>query len=310
MPTSLFSGAGACLGLALLVWVGNPALALLVGSAIALIGQVRWIPGAGGYSKLTLQTAIVLLGLKINISDMGAITAQYTVPVAIYVIGVLGVGLGLAWLLRVQRDAGVLLAGGTAICGGTTIASLAPILGAPSAITGACLAIVFALNALALLIFPYIGTWLQMSQAQFGIWVALAIHDTSSVVATANLYGEQAAAIATTVKLGRTLWLIPLVVFVSVLTRAASAQVRIPGFIVLFIFASVAGSLLDLPVIVREGVEFAVSALLVGALFLIGLDFTREDVRAIKPRLLLQALVLWVLAVVATLYATRYFIAA
>ena len=193
-----------------LIYWGNPALALFVGMFWTLLLGRPVIDRGQVYGKYLLQTAIVLLGFKLNVSDLWRISADYTPLVAVYVLTALLLGLGLGWLLKLEKNASLLMASGTAICGGTTIATLAPILKARADQVGVSLAIVFLLNALALITFPYIGDYLEMSQEQFGVWVALSIHDTSSVVATAQIYGDQAASIATTVKLGRTLWLIPL----------------------------------------------------------------------------------------------------
>ncbi len=131
------------------------------------------------------------------------------------------------------------MASGTAICGGTAIATLAPLIGARADQVGVAIGIVFLLNAAALFGFPLIGHWLGMTQLQFGMWTALAIHDTSSVLATSAIYGNEALEIATTVKLGRTLWLIPLTLIVSLAQRASAARVRVPPFIVAFIAVSV-----------------------------------------------------------------------
>lgn len=286
-----------------LVLLGNPAYGLLVGMLLTLILNQPALPKGAKASKYLLQTAIILLGLKLNMVDMWHINADYTVFVIAYVLGAIGIGLLLGRLLGVDRAASTLIATGTGICGGTTIATLAPILKARAEQVGLSLAIVFLLNAVALFLFPVIGKALDMSQTQFGVWVALAVHDTSSVVATAAMYGEEATNVATIVKLGRTLWLIPAVLVFSMLARRGEAKLRIPGFILLFIGASILGSLVPLPSVVPSLASHLCKALLVVALFLVGTQITRDTLRGLTGKILWQALALWGLAAPLTLGA-------
>jgi uncharacterized integral membrane protein (TIGR00698 family) len=211
-------------------------------------------------------------------------------------------------LMKVERNSSLLMASGTAICGGTTIATLSPIIKARPDQTGVALAIVFLLNAVALFTFPHVGHWLEMTQEQFGVWVALAIHDTSSVVATAQIYGEESAAVATTLKLGRTLWLIPLVLIVSFRERSEGAKVRLPGFILVFLLASVAGSTLPIPEFIPSTAAALSKALLVIALFFIGTEISRSTLGNLKGKVLVQALALWGIVVPATLFMVIRFV--
>ena len=285
-----------------LLYQGNPAVALLVGMSLTLLFDRPVVGLSSFYSKYFLQAAIVLLGLKLNMADMWRINADYTVFVAIYVVSAIAIGLVLGRLMGVDKVSSALIASGTGICGGTTIATLAPIIKASAEQMGVALAIVFLLNAVALFTFPAIGEYYQLSQTQFGVWVALAIHDTSSVVATAALYGDQAASVATTVKLGRTLWLIPLVVVASLVAGQGSIKVRIPGFILLFILSSVLGSVMPMPAALPGIAGLASKSLLVLALFLIGTEINRQTLRRLKGRVLVQALMLWMLVVPTTLF--------
>lgn len=167
-----------------------------------------------------------------------------------------------------------------------------------------CLALVFVLNALALVTFPYIGQWLELSQAQFGVWSALAIHDTSSVVATAMIYGEEAAQVATTLKLGRTLWLIPILLGFALIEGSKenkSGIITVPRFIFLFIGASLLASYLSLPSLLIETTALLSKTLLVAALFLVGIATTRENLDVLNAKHLIQGLTIWALVVVATL---------
>ena len=291
-----------------LIYFGNPAVALLVGMAITLGLNKTLISNASVLGKYSLQAAIILLGLKLNIGDLWRISANYTLAIFIYVIAAITIGLMIGRLMKVERNSSLLMASGTAICGGTTIATLSPIIKARPDQTGVALAIVFLLNAVALFTFPHVGHWLEMTQEQFGVWVALEIHDTSSVVATAQIYGEESAAVATTLKLGRTLWLIPLVLIVSFRERSEGAKVRLPGFILLFLLASVAGSTLPMPEFIPSTAAALSKALLVIALFFIGTEISRSTLGNLKGKVLVQALALWGIVVPATLFMVIRFV--
>ena len=294
-----------------LLWLGNPAFALLAGVGLTLAFDRPLLAQSSLYSKYLLQAAIVMLGLKLNMADMWRINADYSAYVAVYVLSAIGFGLLLGKLLGVEHISSTLIAAGTGICGGTTIATMAPIIKASAEQVGVALAIVFLLNAVALLTFPLVGDYFHLSQTQFGVWAALAIHDTSSVVATAAVYGDQAANVATTVKLGRTLWLIPLVVVASLVAGRGNpgyVKVRLPGFILLFILASVLGSVLPMPGWLPAAASTASKCLLVLALLLIGSEISRQTLRQLRGRVLVQALSLWLLVVPLTLVLVVYLV--
>jgi uncharacterized integral membrane protein (TIGR00698 family) len=284
-----------------LIWYGNPAIALLAGTLLSLSWRQPLAVGGHRWGRLSLQSAIVLLGFTLSIGRVAEVSGDSLWLVAAYVIGVLGIGLLLARLLRLERESGWLMASGTAICGGTAIATLAPLIGARADQVGVAIGIVFLLNAAALFGFPVIGHWLGMSQLQFGMWSALAIHDTSSVLATAAIYGNEALEVATTVKLGRTLWLIPLTLFVSLAQRASAARVRVPPFILAFIAVSVLTTAVPLPAEVAHAASRLSKALLITALFFIGTEISRATLRLMRGRVLIHALLLWAVAASATL---------
>jgi len=288
-----------------LVAFGNPAVALLVGGAIALTFNRAPLAKGSLYGKYCLQTAIVLLGFRLNLETVWYLSASYTWGVALFVIGTLGLGLVYGLLLRVDKVPGQLIAAGTAICGGTTIASLSPVIGAKPHETAVTLGLIFLLNVIALFVFPFIGHWFELSQLEFGLWSALAIHDTSSVVATAAIYGQEAADVATTIKLGRTLWLIPLILGASLLAREEGARLRVPVFILLFLLATALGSLLPVPSILLQGASITSKALLVCALFLVGTELTRATLRRIRGPTLWQGLLLWLTVAPLSLLAIR-----
>lgn len=299
------------LALVPLVYWGSPLLAILTGTGLSLAINRPLLAQAPLCGKLALQTAIVLLGLNLDAENMWQVSQNHAGLIALYVILTFGIGIALGYLFGVDRLLTRLIAAGTAICGGTAIVTLSPVIKARGDQVALALMIVFCLNMVALLTFPSVGEWLGMTQTQFGTWTALAVHDTSSVVATAAVYGQQAAEVATTLKLGRTLWLIPLILVFSLLSGSGFVKIRIPGFIVLFILASTAGTLirtyLTVPQIAFDGAQYASKALIVVALFFIGLECTRQTIRNLHGRVLWLALALWAAVVPLTLLAALSF---
>lgn len=284
------------------IWIGNPALALLLGISLAVIIDVSAITLINKIGRYSLQTAIVLLGLKLNAREVVEIAGDYSLLVAAYVILTLGVGLLLGFIVKSSTQANCLISSGTAICGGTAVATLTPVIGAKSEDTAIALTLIFLLNAVALITFPWIGDYLQMTQQQFGIWVALAVHDTSSVVATSAIYGDEAARLATTVKLGRTLWLIPLVMLFAFARNGRLTLTGVPLFVVLFLMAACLNSLVTVPELLLSAAHFLSAALLVLALFCIGCCINRDTLRQIRGAPVVHAIGLWLLVVPITLF--------
>jgi uncharacterized integral membrane protein (TIGR00698 family) len=283
------------------IYFRNPAYALLLGLATRLFTGINPLQSVSKWGKLSLQSAIVLLGFTLGFDRLIQVSADYGLVVAVFVLGTLALGFGLAKALASEKAEATLLSSGTAICGGTAIATLAPIIQAKPHNVGVAMALVFLLNAVALLTFPYIGHALELSQQDFGAWVALAIHDTSSVVATAAIYGDEAAVVATTVKLGRTLWLIPLAFVVSLSYRSSEARLRVPGFILLFILAAALGSFVPLGEELLAAVSTVSKILLVVALGMIGLEIDRTTLSQVSWRSVGLGVGLWVVVAPAAL---------
>jgi uncharacterized integral membrane protein (TIGR00698 family) len=277
------------------VWYKNPAIALLGAMVIRLGTQVNPIKSSSKLGKLSIQTAIVMLGFSLGFDRLVQVSQDFGLIVAIYVLGTLIIGVGFAYLIRYNNTESQLLTGGTAICGGTAIATLSPILGAKPQQFAVATALVFLFNAVALFTFPAIGHSLGLSQDTFGAWVALAVHDTSSVVATAALYGDRALEVATTVKLGRTLWLIPLAFAASVVFRQGDAKLRVPLFVVLFVAAAGFAGLVDVPEALLVWISAMSKYLLVFALAMIGLDINREIFSTLKFKSVAFAVGLWLI---------------
>jgi len=203
-------------------------------------------------------------------------------------------GLLLGRLFKIEKKLAVLIAGGTAICGGSAIAALVPSIQAKSSDILVAVTVVFLLNALGLVVYPELGAYLGLDQQDFGLWAALGIHDTSSVIGAASHYGDESLKIATTTKLARSLWIIPLV-FIAAYSFKGNKKAKFPKFILFFIAASVAASFIPL---LEPIMPWALTVSKIGmavSLFLIGSSFTRDNLKEVKAGALWQGLILWVL---------------
>ncbi len=273
---------------------GSPAVALLIGAAISLTAGNPRSVFTGTLSKYLLQAAVILLGFGLRLQlvlEVGSASVGFTL---ITIVVTMTLGLLLGRVLRVSRELTTLLSSGTAICGGSAIAAIAPAIGATPANTAASLAIVFLLNAVGLLIFPYLGAWLGLDQTAFGLWAAIAIHDTSSVVGAAAIFGAQALAVATTVKLTRALWILPLS-FGCARFAGSKSGARIPWFLGGFLLAALVRSTAPGGEVWWDRMADAGQFLMTATLFLIGAGLTRASLQQIGPRPLAAAVILWIL---------------
>lgn len=285
--------------------VVSPPIALFLGIIfVNIFGQVF---NADKIIKIVLQVSIVGLGFGINLKQAlqaGSEGFLFTV-FSITLIVVLGIVLG--YIFRIDKIITQLISFGTAICGGSAIAAIAPILKADGKQTSVSLGIIFLLNALALFIFPEIGQYFHLSQNQFGIWSAIAIHDTSSVVGAASKYGHEALQTATTVKLARALWIIPISFVLSFLNKSGG-KIKIPYFIGFFILAILVNSYFPaIKEVTDYVVDFSKSSLKV-ALFLIGTGLSFQNLKNIGIKPLLLGIILWVVISVISLFAVLEFL--
>ena len=283
----------------------SPPIALFLGIIfVNIFGQVF---NADKIIKIVLQVSIVGLGFGINLKQAlqaGSEGFLFTV-FSITLIVVLGIVLG--YIFRIDKIITQLISFGTAICGGSAIAAIAPILKADGKQTSVSLGIIFLLNALALFIFPEIGQYFNLSQYQFGIWSAIAIHDTSSVVGAASKYGHEALQTATTVKLARALWIIPISFVLSFLNKSGG-KIKIPYFIGFFILAILVNSYFPaIKEVTNYVVDFSKSSLKV-ALFLIGTGLSFQNLKNIGIKPLLLGIILWVVISVISLFAVLEFL--
>lgn len=287
------------------VFIAHPAFALLLAATINLVFAPKLPKMTKQGGRYLLQGAIVFLGLTMNVEALWSVSQDYSVLIVGYILSTLCVGLILGRFLRVDIDQARLLVSGTAICGGTAIATLGPVIRARSESVAVCLAIVFLLNAIAILVLPKVGIYMEISQTQFGVWVALAIHDTSSVIGAAAIYGEEALQVATTVKLVRTLWLIPLVLAAGILMNRRETKARLPGFVVLFVLFSIIGSVSNISGEWIAGIKTLSQTMLVAALFFMGLEITRDALRRLNGRAVSLGVCLWLVVLPTTYWAVR-----
>lgn len=252
-------------------------------------------------SKYLLQVAVVCLGFGMNLEESlrsGADGMMFTI---VSVFSVMALGVLIGYLMHINRKTSYLISSGTAICGGSAIAAVGPVIKADENEMAVSLGVVFILNAIALFIFPPIGKALGMGQEQFGTWAAIAIHDTSSVVGAGEVYGEQALQIATLIKLTRALWIIPLALVTMFLFRDRSGKISIPWFIFIFILAMVANTYMALPVWLTDTFVWIARRGMVVTLFMIGASLSLSTVRQVGIRPLLLAILLWVVIGVSSL---------
>ena len=278
----------------------SPPFALLAGLVYGLTLTHPFHVESKSLAKFLLQASVVGLGFGMNLREVVQAGRSGFLYTAVSITTVMLLGLGLGYLIHVSNKSSFLIAAGTAICGGSAIAAVGPIAEASEEEMAVSLGAVFILNSIALFLFPLVGFALHMTQSQFGLWSALAIHDTSSVVGATARYGPIALAVGTTVKLARALWIVPLSV-VTALTLKSKARIQWPWFILLFCIAAFLNTLLP----VFNPAFTALSRLgkigLTVTLFLIGTGLNKETLKRVGVRPLLQGVTLWIIVGTATL---------
>lgn len=282
----------------------SPPLALGAGLAYGLLVTHAFHLDARRLSKFLLQASVVCLGFGMNLGEVIRIGRSGFLYTAIGITFAITLGLLLGRLLTVEKTQSFLITAGTAICGGSAIAALAPVTEANEEQMAVALGTVFVLNSVALFLFPPIGWLLHLSQTQFGLWAALAIHDTSSVVGAAAKYGTLALAVGTTVKLARALWIVPVTIGVATI-RKSKGRVQLPWFILFFILAAVMKSYVPelhfaYPKLAHLG-ELGLAV----TLFLIGTGISRQTLKQVGVRPMIQGVLLWVVVGSASLFFIR-----
>ena len=282
----------------------SPPIALTLGIFFGLSFPHPYITESRGVARTLLQCSVVALGFGMNLHEVLKAGRSGFVYTALGISFALVVGLALGKLLQVRGNSSFLITAGTAICGGSAIAAIGPILQADEEEMAVSLGTIFILNSIALLIFPSIGSALDLSQSQFGLWAALAIHDTSSVVGAATKYGPQALVIGTTVKLARALWIVPLALATAAIKHNRS-RLQFPWFIVFFVLAAVINTYLLALTSLNKSL-FTLGRLgLTATLFLIGSGISRSTVKEVGWRPLLLGVLLWLGVGFTSLYFIR-----
>jgi len=272
----------------------SPPLALFLGLMFSLVGLKH--ENIHRYSSTILQASIVFMGFGMSLDTVITASKSGFVETMISVVSVMLLGILLGKLLKVEKNIALLIATGTAICGGSAIAAVAPILNSKNYQSSFALIVVFVLNAVALFLFPFIGHSLGLSQETFGNWAAIAIHDTSSVVGAGAIYGEKALQIATTVKLIRALWIIPLSIVIAVLIKSGDKKtIKFPWFILLFVAAILLAHFFPQFTSTYAHFSWLGQRGMVIALFLIGSNISINQIKQSGAKSFVLGLVLWII---------------
>ena len=283
-------------------WV-TPPVALFLGLTFALICGQAYPKFNKKVSKKLLQYSVVGLGFGMNLHASLASGKEGMIFTIISVIGTMIVGMFIGRkILKVNRETSYLISSGTAICGGSAIAAVGPVIKAKDSDMSVALATIFVLNAIALFVFPILGQWLELSQQDFGTWAAIAIHDTSSVVGAGAAYGEEALQVATTIKLTRALWIIPLALATSVIFKSGGKKISIPWFILWFIVAILLNTyVLDSVPEVGKAISGLARKGLIITMFFIGASLSTDVLKAVGVKPLLQGVLLWLVISIGSL---------
>ena len=295
-----------------LIWCctpyASPPVALALGLILALVVGHPFKKYNSKITKYLLQISVVGLGFGMNFGEVIAAGKTGVLFTVVSIFGTLGAGYIIGKWLAVNEKTSQLISSGTAICGGSAIAAIAPIINANEEEISVSLGTIFILNSVALFLFPPAGHYLGLSQHQFGLWSAIAIHDTSSVVGAAVRYGSEALKVATTVKLTRALWILPISFLAALIARSKSAKATVPFFIFAFIAASIVTSVVpDLKTVYGAIVRIAKTGLTI-TLFLIGAGLSREALKSVGIKPIAQGVVLWMLISLVSLIAIYNFV--
>ena len=280
------------------IWSGSAVASIFTGIIYSLILNLpdNFITKSAG--PILLQIGIVILGLSISLTKAFSVTGSYLPSISLLVIITFFLGIYIGKLIGLDKKLTLLIASGAAICGGTAMVAIAPIIKARPKDLLTAITLIFLLNALAIIIFPIIGLYLGLSQDQFGAWAAMAIHDTSSVIGAAMVYGEEAVETAATLKLGRTLWLIPLILLLSYKYQdKSSTKFQLPFFVIFFIIAIAIGSFIDLNSETLSFIKLISQSFLLLGLFCIGSQIDKKVLSNISVKPLQLVLILWIIVI-------------
>lgn len=284
----------------------SPAIALFIGLLLGFTVGNPFIKQSSKASKYLLQFAVVGLGFGMNLFESLQSGKEGMLFTIVSVVGVIALGYWLGRRMLIDNKTAYLISSGTAICGGSAIAAVAPILKATPNQMSVSLGTIFILNAIALFIFPPIGRLLELTQEQFGLWAAIAIHDTSSVVGAGAAFGQKALEVATMVKLTRALWIIPVSIATTFFFKQKDSKVKIPWFILFFILAMVANTILSLPENLTSFIVMLSKKGMTITLFLIGSGLSLKVLKSVGVKPLVLGVTLWVVIGVVSLLSILF----
>jgi uncharacterized integral membrane protein (TIGR00698 family) len=284
----------------------SPPIALVLGLIVANLFGHPFLELNHKATNYLLQFSVVGLGFGMNVHSAVSAGKEGFLFTIISIVSTLVLGTFLGKWFKTDKKTSHLISCGTAICGGSAIAAIAPVIKSNEKQTSVALGVIFILNSVALFLFPAVGHWLDLTQKEFGLWCAIAIHDTSSVVGAASKFGPEALQIATTVKLARALWIIPVALITAFIFKNKSGKLKIPYFIGLFILAMIANTYLPQ---MKSVAPHLVSVSKIGltiTLFLIGAGLNRNVLKSVGLKPLAQGVLLWTFIAIATLISIIY----
>lgn len=252
-------------------------------------------------SKYLLQVAVVCLGFNMNLQESLKSGSEGMLFTVVSVVGVMCLGVLIGYWFHINRKTSYLISSGTAICGGSAIAAVGPVVKANENEMAVSLGVIFVLNSIALFIFPPLGHFFDMTQQQFGTWAAIAIHDTSSVVGAGEIFGEEAMKTATLIKLTRALWIIPLAFVTMFIFRDKKSKISIPWFIFIFVLAMIVNTYVALPQWFVDAMVWIAKRGMVVTLFCIGASLSMSSIKQVGVKPFLQAVALWIVISISSL---------
>ncbi|CAM4028368.1 YeiH family protein [Flavobacterium sinopsychrotolerans] len=284
----------------------SPPIALVLGLIVANLFGHPFLELNHKATNYLLQFSVVGLGFGMNVHSAVSAGKEGLLFTIISIVSTLILGTFLGKWFKTDKETSHLISCGTAICGGSAIAAIAPVIKSNEKQTSVALGVIFILNSVALFLFPAVGHWLDLTQKEFGLWCAIAIHDTSSVVGAASKFGPEALQIATTVKLARALWIIPVALITAFIFKNKSGNIKIPYFIGLFVLAMIANTYLpEMDIIGPHFVSVAKIGLTI-TMFLIGAGLNRNVLKSVGLKPLAQGILLWTFIAIATLVSIIY----
>ena len=290
------------------LYLANPVFAFFFGVGISFFGiskNLKYLDVIGSY---LLKIAIILLGLVFDVNSVSSLATESFLLVLGLVTITSFLGVVLYFVFNVSKRFSILSTAGTAICGATAVSSVSPLINAKSNEVGSVLSIIFILNAVAMIFYPAIGGALKLTQEQFGVWVGLSVHDTSSVAAISTLYGENTTEVALITKLVRTLFLIPLIIILSISFKSKLQSSQFPLFIILFLLVLIISSFVDLPDAVTLSASLLFKFLILLAVYVIGSQVNLRTLFQLTKHSMMHTISMWMSVSAISLFLVLNFV--